>query len=126
MQAIIKNESSDICNNITLGEFCKVRGKSGEFGATQHTEDTWKWHSIKILGYVAPQTFINEKYVTASIIQMYIDQGKTPAQILLIWNAGIGTKKCSKGVNAHGVEYDSCSYVENGLSYLSNAKIKLQ
>ena len=87
---------------------CSKKGKSGEIGCLQHMPDTWKWHSQKVLGYVAPITYTNEVYVTAHIVQEWIDQGKSDYQIGLLYNGG--ELKAKKGVNKYGVRYDSGSY----------------
>lgn len=52
-------------------------------------------------------------------IQKWLDQGMTPEDIALRWNAG-GARKCSQGVNSHGVAYDSCKYVEVTMGYYKN------
>lgn len=44
-------------------------------------------------------------------MQKWLDQGMTPNQVALKWNAG-GARQCSRGVNSKGVPYDSCKYVE--------------
>jgi hypothetical protein len=35
----------------------------------------------------------------------------------LKWNGGEGKKKCSKGINANGIPYDSCSYIQKAMNY---------
>lgn len=52
--------------------------------------------------------------------EKWITQGKSPARILLSWNAGEGAKKCNKGTNKWGVKYNSCAYVEKGLVAYKN------
>lgn len=49
-------------------------------------------------------------------MQKWLDQGMTPAQIALKWNAG-GARQCSRGVNSKGVAYDSCEYVQITMSH---------
>lgn len=51
-----------------------------------------------------------------SKFQIWLNQGMTPAQIMLKWNAG-GAKECSRGVNDYGAEYDSCEYVQVTMGY---------
>lgn len=65
-------------------------------------------------------TKINARYVAARKIQEWLDDGKTPEQILLYWNAGEGEKKCSKGVNKYKQKYDSCAYVKKGMALFIN------
>lgn len=81
---------------------------------------TYAGYSKQILGYEAPVTKINARYIAARKIQEWLDDGKTPQQILLYWNAGEGAKKCSKGVNKYKVKFDSCSYVQKGMALLIN------
>lgn len=78
--------------------------------------DTWKYSSEKFIGYLAPMTRINERYVAIVKIQHWLNEGKTASQIALLWNQG-NLSKCSSGVNDYGVKYDSCEYVRVVLAY---------
>lgn len=60
-------------------------------------------------------TIVNDTYVSAHIIQEWLDEGKSVNAIMLAWNAGEGAKKCGKGTNKFGVKYNSCEYVKKGL-----------
>jgi hypothetical protein len=102
--AAIKQQESD------AGVSCG-KGESGEFGCFQFLPDVWKLSSKDILGYVAPQTKINEEYVAIVKIQRWLDQNKTVRQIALLWNQG-NTRKCSSGINNKGVKYNSCAYAD--------------
>lgn len=80
--------------------------------------NVYRNYSKTVLGYVAPMTPINARYITVMMAEKWITQGKSPEKVLLSWNAGEGARKCSKGRNKWGVSYDSCSYVQQGmLSY---------
>jgi len=94
---------------------CSIKGGSGEIGCLQHMPNVWKWHSQQVLGYEAPNTYTNEVYVTASIVQGWLDEGQKIDKILLNWNAGENAKKCGSGRNKYGVKYNSCEYVKKGL-----------
>jgi len=78
---------------------------------------TWAGHSTKVLGYVAPQTPVNEKYVATAVISEWLRKGMTERQIALVWNGGDGREK--KGVNKYGVAYDTGAYANKVLSYLT-------
>lgn len=79
--------------------------------------ETWKAHSKKILGYVAPQTQINEKYVTAAIIEIWLEQGFNAYQIGLMYNGGEIKEK--KGTNKFGAKYDTAAYAKKLVANLS-------
>ena len=96
---------------------CKLKGGSGEKGCSQTMPDTWVSHSKKILGYVAPQTEINDLYVSTLIIKSYLDKGYSEKDIFLTWNQG-NKGHCVKGINKHGVAYNSCEYLNKALAYL--------
>lgn len=76
------------------------------------------------MGNVVPQTIENERAVTEGMISKWLSEGKSERWIFLQWNQGNGdgwgpgTKDCYKGVNDHGVPYDSCDYAQRGLNYL--------
>lgn len=48
-----------------------------------------------------------------------MDEGMSDRDILLMWNQGEPGPACYKGVNDHGVRYDSCAYAAHGLELLS-------
>lgn len=81
---------------------------------------TYKLYSKEIIGYVAPKTEANAKYITAVKVQKLLDEGKTPEKIFLAWNAGEQATKCGKGKNKLGVAYDSCGYVATAKKHLEN------
>lgn len=68
-------------------------------------------------GEVKEMTAERERYVVATLIDRWLQEGMTEAQIALRWNAG-GARQCSSGVNRHGVKYDSCAYVKKVLAML--------
>ncbi len=81
--------------------------------------ETFKSYSREIIGYIVPKTPVNARYITAVKVQKLLDKGKTPEKIFLAWNAGESATKCSKGVNKHGVPYNSCGYVATATKYLN-------
>lgn len=70
---------------------------------------TWAYWSNRVIGEVAQQTPINERYVALHKIQAHLNEGYDEAEIARIWNQG-NAGPCSKGINKYGVEYDSCLY----------------
>jgi hypothetical protein len=92
---------------------------SGFGGASryQYSHDTWKEVARKYLGdEKAPLTLENENKATYYRIKDWKDQGKKPAQIASMWNAGpnepdaytgfFSNGKPSVGENRYGVKYD--------------------
>lgn len=57
------------------------------------------------------QTPTRERYVAYKKIEKWLEQGYNAYQIALIWNGGEPIEK--RGVNKHGVEYDSGEYARN-------------
>lgn len=94
-----------------------ARGKSGEGGSFQHMPATWKHHSVLVYGEVKVMTPEREWYVATKLIDKWLSEGMSEAQIALKWNAG-GATRCSSGVNSHGVSYDSCAYQKKVLAQL--------
>lgn len=84
-------------------------GKSGENGALQFLPSTWKAWSKDVAGRVLPFTPGNEQYVALRKVQHWIDSGHSNREIALIWNQG-HPGACRRGVNGHGVAYDSCEH----------------
>jgi hypothetical protein len=75
--------------------------------------------SKEVLGYVAPVTEINEKYIATMMVQKWLAQGHTEKEIFLMWNAGRPVEV--RGINKHGVQYDSGAYAKRALAYLSKS-----
>jgi len=66
-----------------------------------------------------PMTHANEHYVAVSMIDTWLKSGVTVAQAVLRWNHPAGLHYgCSKGVNAHGVEWNSCNYQRQVLALI--------
>lgn len=78
---------------------------------------TWVAHSKKILGYVAEQTEINDKYVSQMMIEKYLEQGLSEKDIFLTWNQG-HKGACKKGINKYNQAYNSCEYLNKAIAYL--------
>ena len=93
-----------------------IPGGSGEVGCFQYLESTWELYSKIVLGYVAPRTKINERYVTVHMVERWLRKGYTAYEIALIWNSGSTLE--IKGVNEHGEAYDTVAYAQTVLAYL--------
>lgn len=93
-------------------------GASGEIGCRQMIPATWKARALETLGYVPERTPINEEYVNVAWIERRLDQGYSPKEIGLLQNQG-STGPCRKGINRHGVAYDSCSYAQKFVALLN-------
>lgn len=75
--------------------------------------DTWIANSKAVLGYVAPQTPVTERFVVAHVLQKWMDRGYTPYQIGLLYNGGeLKEKRC----DTCKVPYDSGKYARNLVS----------
>jgi hypothetical protein len=97
------------------------RGASGEYGCFQYMPSNWVDKSKEVLGYVAPQTRINEHYVTLVVVQRWLDIGYTVDEIALKWNHPAAlVYGCSSGVNSEGVHWDSCEYQQSLLAHYHN------
>lgn len=79
--------------------------------------DTWKYWSSRALGYRAPMTETNERYVILYKIQTHLNEGYSEAEIALIWNMG-HAGRCKAGTNRWGVKFDSCAYQQKVLALL--------
>lgn len=99
----------------------RASGASGEKSCYQFMPKTYAGYSKEVLGYIAPLTPVNAEYVTTMKVQEWLEEGRTKEQILLAWNAGENAKKCKKGINKHGVKYDSCAYITKGLKLIETA-----
>jgi len=73
--------------------------------------------STEVLGYVAPVTEVNEKYIATIKVQKWLEQGYTEKDIFLIWNAGRPHEV--SGVNKWGVRFDSGLYARKALAYFN-------
>lgn len=98
----------------------KARGASGEFGYYQFMPQTWASSSKAFLGRDVPieqATPEEQNEVAYKQIKQWKDAGYNPGQIASMWNAGPGKPNAyidgNKGVNEHGVEYDTKAYAEN-------------
>lgn len=96
------------------GNFQAV-GKSGEYGAYQFTEPTWKALSSKYLGSSVPlqsATPEQQNEVAYKHIADLKASGKNVAQIAAIWNHGTDKGwENAVGTNDYGVAYDVPAYV---------------
>ena len=101
-----------------MNKNCDKKGLSGEIGCYQFMPKTWKDDSKKYLGYEARPSFINQQYVTAHKVQVWLDKGYATYQIGLLYNGGEVKEK--KGVNKYGVKYDSGAYAKKLVINLAN------
>lgn len=79
---------------------------------------TWELFSQEVYGEVREITPVRERYVAYKMIEKWLDQGLSVHSIALRWNSG-GATHCSRGINNHGIEYDSCAYTKKVLAQLS-------
>lgn len=95
-----------------------ARGGSGEVGGYQYTPDTWAGVAPKYginvsLEQATPQ---QQNEVTYKRIKEWKDNGYNVGQIASMWNAGEGRPNAYKenwrGVNKHGVVYDTPAYAK--------------
>jgi len=82
----------------------------------QYLPATYAAWSRETIGYVAPVTEINEKYIATLKVERWLEVGYTEKEIFLIWNAGRPIE--ISGTNKHGVRYDSGKYARKALSFL--------
>lgn len=98
-----------------------MSGDNGNsWGCFQTQYKTYELWSQKHLGYIAPRTYINQKYLITLQVQEWIDKGYSDRAIALLYNhpASRGVK-CGRGYNAkQKVTWDSCAYAENLLANL--------
>ena len=83
----------------------------------QFLPSTWRLFSNEVYGEVREQTPVRERYVAYKMIEKWLEQGHDAYAIAKLWNQG-HAGQCSKGINRHGVEYDSCGYAQKVLSLL--------
>jgi hypothetical protein len=99
----------------------QIKGGSGEFGLAQFLPETWKTISIEMTGSVLEQTPENERMVVEAKIKQLLEKGYSPHEVALIWNTSLGGQEqpyVRKGINQHGVEYDSLAYANEVISNL--------
>lgn len=100
------------------GDFNAI-GKSGEYGAYQFTEPTWKAYAKKHLGQDIPlsqATPEQQNEVAYKQIKEWKDADYNPGEIASMWNAGEGRKSAylegNTGTNKYGVHYDTVAYAK--------------
>ena len=98
-----------------------IKGLSKEFSCLQYLESTYKAHSIKVLGYVAPATETNVQYVAVKNIELMLKKNMTVEDIAKVWNQG-HTGNCRAGTNSLGVKFNSCQYVKELLDKYNKLK----
>lgn len=110
---------ADVILKIETGDTldCSLTGLSGERGCYQFMPSTWNAYSKEIYGEILPINEEREQFVVQQKVKKWLDQGKTARQIFLIWNQG-NSGECVRGINRHGVPYDSCAYAEKALILL--------
>ncbi len=94
----------------------KARGKSGEYGAYQYTEPTWKADSAKYLGQEVPlenATTEQQNKVAYHKIKELKDKGYNPLQVASIWNSGKPDPEGNVGTNKQGVHFDTPQYTKS-------------
>lgn len=101
-----------------------AKGKSGEWGAYQFTEPTWKKLKQKynLTGEYGSATQEEQNQAAYHQIKEWKDAGYNIGQVASMWNAGEGEPnaytgtfsngKPSRGKNKYGVDYDVPAYAE--------------
>ena len=72
--------------------------------------------SREVIGYVAPMTRTNERYVAAHKVQKWLDAGRTTEECALAWNSGGFVHRV--GINSHGIAYNTYEYVDAVMKHL--------
>jgi hypothetical protein len=70
---------------------------------------TWQAHSRQVFGEVLPKTAEREYLVAVRMIEKWLNEGHNEGAVMRIWNQG-NAGACVRGINRHGVAYDSCAY----------------
>ena len=94
---------------------CTLKGRSGESTCYQFMPSSWTAWSVEYVGYDMPKTEGNARYLATLRVSHLLDQGYSAGDIALIWNSGGTTHR--KGVNKHGVAYDTYAYVASFNNY---------
>jgi len=111
LQAIREQES---------GGNYEAKGASGEYGAFQFMPATWKMVSKKYLKQDnAEMTKANQNKAAYMYIQDLKNQGRTPAEVVSIWNSGSPQWEGKVGINRQGVKYDTPNYVKSVLGKIA-------
>lgn len=76
----------------------------------------WAESSKKYIGYVAPMTEVNERYVLSKWAEENINKGYSDYEVAIRHNRPDGKKV--KGVNKFGAAYDSDGYAKKVLAKL--------
>ena len=121
----VKNLAIAIRQTESGGDF-KAQGKSGEYGAYQFTEPTWKSYTQKHLGKQIPlkeSTPEQQNEVAYKQLKEWKDKGLNVGQIASMWNAGEGEPDAytgkfsngapSTGVNKYKVKFDVPAYAKS-------------
>jgi len=103
---------------LETGGNCKAKGGSGERGCFQFLPSTWKQYIKQYKGTTTlPMTFENEFDVMVTVNTKLLEK-HTVYQVALIHNQG-NAGKCKKGINKHGVKYDSCAYAQKVVAMIN-------
>lgn len=102
---------------VETGGDCDAKGKSGEHGCMQFLPSTWRLWATEVYGEFREQNPQRERYVAYKKIEKWLAEGHGAYEIALIWNGGTPTEK--RGVNKHGVPFDTRQYALNVLDKLN-------
>lgn len=89
-----------------------LKGESGEIGAYQFTNSTYRMYSYLYFKELLPMTPENQDKIAKKKIENLIKAGFTNSEIYSIWNCGKPDWKGRIGVNRHGVKYNVPYYVD--------------
>jgi len=104
---------------VESGDNFTAKGKSGEYGAYQFTEPTWKTYAKQygITASLKDATPQQQNEVAYKKIKEWKDAGHNVGQIASMWNAGEKRKDAYlqdfRGTNDMGVKYDVPAYAKS-------------
>lgn len=90
----------------------------------QYLAGTWRLHSMQVYGEIREKTPEREWYVAVTMIERWLESGHDERAIARLWNQG-NVGQCVRGVNKHGVRYDSCAYQEAIVNNIRNNRLAL-
>jgi hypothetical protein len=105
----------------------QAKGASGEFGLYQFTEPTWASTTKKYGLDPNDRSRANQNKAAYTQLKELKDQGYKPSQIAAFWNSGkLEGWEDNRGVNKHGVRFDTPEYVQKVGSVYQGLKTQNQ
>lgn len=90
-----------------------AKGESGEKGAYQFTNATYRMYSYLYFKELLPMTPENQDKIATKKIENLVRAGFTDSEIASFWNCGSPKWEGKIGVNKYGVKYNVPQYVKN-------------